>query len=128
MKTKELLTIEFRYMDSKNEWHESKTITIGVFDTLTEAIQHGNKVLQELETKFDLHKFPDGTQAEKKRFGLNNGCFGLPTRLVSNQAYLKTQFDFYAKITQLVYVDLVDTLSVIEEANKRYKEHMRAQQ
>jgi len=43
---KELLTIEFRYHDkplSKDfGGHESKTITIGVYDTLDEAIIEGN--------------------------------------------------------------------------------------
>ena len=45
--TKELLTIEFRYRDKpksdSDSEHRSKTITIGVFDTLEEAIVEGNK-------------------------------------------------------------------------------------
>jgi hypothetical protein len=129
--TKELVTIEFRYLDKpKGDWdseHKSKTITIGVFDTLDEAIVEGNKVLELLESKFELHTFPDGRKANKDRFGKNNGCFGYPQRLVTDMAYLKTPFSFFAKIEQLKYADIEQTITEVVEAHKRYKEYEQAE-
>ena len=125
--TKELLTIEFRYRDKpKSEdfsGHESKTITLGVFDTLEEAIVEGNKALEVFEKNFKLHTFPDGRVANKDRFGKTNGCFGSATRLVTPLAYLKCPFDFYAKITKLNYADVEETITEVLEAEKRYKEY-----
>jgi hypothetical protein len=125
--TKELLTIEFRYQNvPKGEWdssHTTKTITIGVYDTLDEAIIEGNKVLELLESNFALHTFPDGRKANKERFGKNNGCFGYPNRLVTNLAYLRTPFSFFAKIEQLKYNDVEETITEVLEAGKRYKEY-----
>ena len=130
--TKELVSIEFRYMDKpKNEafsGHESKTITIGVYDTLDEAIIEGNKALEVLESKFKLHIFPDGREAKKDRFGKTNDCFGNPTRLITNLAYLKTPFEFYAQIKQLKFNDVEETIGEVLEAGKRYKEHKLSEQ
>jgi hypothetical protein len=125
--TKELLTIEFRYHDvPKGDWdssYKSKIITIGVFDTLDEAIIEGNKVLEVLENKFDIHTFPDGRKANKDRLGKNNGCFGSANRLVTNLAYLKTPFSFFVKIEKLTYADVEQTILSVLESEKRYKEH-----
>jgi len=125
--TKELLTIEFRYTDiSKGEFdteHKNTTITIGVFDTLEEAIVEGNKALQVFEKHFKIHVFPDGREAKKDRFSKNGGCFGSACRLVTPLAYLKTPFEFYAKITKLTYKDVEQTIIEVLEANKRYKEY-----
>ena len=125
--TKELVTIEFRYRDKpKGDWdssHTSKTITIGIYDTLDEAIIEGNKVLELLESKFELHTFPDGRKAKKERFGKNNGCLGYPNKLVTDMAYLRTPFNFFAKIEQLKYNDVEETITEVLEAGKRYKEY-----
>jgi len=121
--TKELVTIEFRYRDKPyNEHfsgHETKTITIGVFDTLDEAIVEGNKALEVFEKHFSLNT----AWNKKNRFGKNNGCFGSVTRLISPLAYLQCPFDFYAKITKLTYADVDKTITDVLEAGKRYKEH-----
>jgi len=125
--TKELVTIEFRYRDiPKGDWDsscKSKTITIGVFDTLDEAIVEGNKVLDVLESKFDIHTFPDGRKANKDRFGKNNGCFGSANRLVTDLAYLRTPFSFFVKIEKLTYADVGEIIAEVLDAGKRYKEH-----
>jgi hypothetical protein len=46
-KIKELVTLEFRYNDKPASYHHSsyrsKIITIGIFDTLEEAVNQGNK-------------------------------------------------------------------------------------
>jgi len=130
--TKELVTIEFRYRDKpKGEWdsgHPSKTITIGVFDTLDEAIVEGNKVLEILESKFDIHTFPDGRKANKEKFGKNNGCFGSANRLVTDLAYLRTPFSFFVKIEKLTYGEVETIITEVLDAGKRYKEHKLTEQ
>jgi hypothetical protein len=109
METKQLLTVEFRYNDKENN-QICKTITIGVYDTLNEAIVEGNKQLELLESKFSLHKFPNGKEANKNRFSLNGGCYGSKKTLVTNLAYLKTPFDFFFKITELKYSNILDVI------------------
>lgn len=127
MKNKHLLTIEFRYKDvPKGDWdsgHKSKTITVGVFDTFDEAIKEGNTALEILESKFPLHRFPQGHYASKERFSKNGGCFGYPKRLVTEMSYLKTPFNFYAKITELKYNDVEETIDQILKSIRDYKEY-----
>jgi len=121
--TKELLTIEFRYHDApKGEYdcdYKSKEITIGVFDTLDEAIVEGNKALEVFEKRFKLN----AAHNRKDRFSKTGGCFGYPQRLITALGYLQTPFDFYAKITQLKYNDVDETIAEVLEAGKRYKQY-----
>lgn len=119
---KHLVTIEFRYTTKFiNEYKETenksknKTITIGLFDTLEEAIIEGNKSLEVLESHFPLHTYPSGDKAKKNRF-CKNYIFGQPNKLVTNLAYLKTPFEFFAKIQTLYYANTNDAiLSVLSE-------------
>lgn len=120
---KYLCTIEFRYT-SKREYssggnmHINKTITIGVYDTIEDAIIQGNKSLEVLENKFKLHSFSDGQNAIKERFSKNGAPFGGFRNLVTNLAYLKTPFSFYAKIDTLHHEDLEQTISdVLNDLN-----------
>lgn len=121
--TKELVTIEFRYLDKPRSEHfsgnETKTITIGVFDTLDEAIIEGNKALEVFEKHFKLN----AAWNTKKRFSKNGGCFGSAERLISDLAYLQAPFTFFAKITQLKYNDVEETILEVLEAGKRYKKY-----
>jgi len=121
--TKELLTIEFRYSDVAKGEHDSdyktKRITIGVYDTLDEAIVEGNKALEVFEKHFKLN--PNWNT--KDRFSKNGGCFGEPKRLITALAYLQTPFDFYAKITKLTYGDVDETIGEVLGAVKRYNEY-----
>ena len=106
---KYLVTIEFRYK-SVTRFNEPtftfKTVTIGVYDDFKYACEQGNTLIRELERRFDLHVFPDGTTAPKERFSKNGGCFGSKKTLITNSAYLKTPFQFYAKIDTLTYLDV----------------------
>lgn len=124
--TKELLTIEFRYHDSPKSDHDcdykSKRITIGVYDTLEEAIVEGNKAMEVFEKHFKLNP----NYNRKDRFSKNGGCFGEPKRLITALGYLQTQFDFYAKITQLKYGDVEETIAEVLEATKRYKKYKKS--
>lgn len=120
-----LVTIEFRYKrvppsDIYSE-HTSKTITIGVFDTFDEACINGNKALEALEARFALHRYPSGECAKKDRFSLHGGPFRSKVNLVTNGAYLKTPFAFYAKITELNYEDVEVCVDGILDEIKEYR-------
>jgi hypothetical protein len=121
---KYLVTIEFRYSDvpkfENGGTSNSKTTTIGVYDSIDEAIEKGNEALEKLESKFAIHTFPNGRKAKKERFSKNGGCFGTANTLVTNLAYLQTPFEFYAKITTLKHLDLEETLFNLIEARNRY--------
>ena len=110
--TKELLTIEFRYHEvPKSEYsggYVSKTITIGVYDTLEEAVKEGNKVLNELSSKF---KFRDS-------FGINNGVFGTANRLVCD---FRGYPQVFCKIEQLKYDDISKVMDEVFESEEKYR-------
>lgn len=118
---KYLVTIEFRYLDAPKGDHDSssksKTITIGVFDDVDVAHTEGNKALEVLESKFPLNS----NYNTKERFSKNGGCFGTPNHLISDLAYLRTPFSFFAKVTTLNILDVNDTITEVLEAGKRYK-------
>lgn len=118
---KELLTIEFRYHDVPTGEYDggsrTKTITIGVFDTIEEAIIAGNKALEVFEEHFKLNT----AWNKKRRFSKSGGCFGSTERLITPLAYLQCPFDFYAKITPLKYADVQLTILEVLTATERYK-------
>lgn len=118
MKTKQLLTVEFRFTNKRRGDYKTRTVTIGVYDTFEEVMIEGYKQLELLESTFPLHKFPSGKQANKERFSLNGGAFGTKKTLITNLAYLKTPFDFYFKITELKYLSLEDSLLLVMEDMK----------
>ena len=59
-----LVRIEFRQSDAPKTVDEytskNKKVTIGVYDTFAEACENGNNLLKILESKFELHQYPDG--------------------------------------------------------------------
>lgn len=91
--TKELLTIEFRTSST------TQTITVGVFDTLVEAVAAGNDALVILSKRFEVRT--------DDKFVLSNR-FGVPTKLVSNTFYPTNGVEFFAKITTLSFVEDLD--------------------
>ena len=124
---KYLLTIEFRYKEIPkldfHSGHKSNTITIGVFDSFETACVEGNKLLENLESKFPLHVFPNGRgPAKKERFSKNGGAFGSVKNLITNMAYLKTPFEFYAEIDTLNLDDVESTVNNILNLVDKYKE------
>lgn len=110
---KELLTIEFRYHEvPKSEYsceYVSKTITIGVYDTLEEAVKEGNKVLNELSSKF---KFSE-------TFGLHNSLWGTATRLVCD--YSHCDVEVFCEIEQLKYDDIRKVMDEVFESEEKYR-------
>ena len=122
---KYLVKIEFRYSDAPKTEDEytskNKMITIGVYDTFAEACENGNNLLKILESKFELHQYPDGSKAKKERFSKNGGILGGKKTLVASLAYLKTPFEFYAKIETLEYSPIDEVIEDVVSASKRYK-------
>ena len=122
-----LVTFEFRYNhtpDKLDITSSTKIITVGVYNTFQNACTCGNNELEKLENIFKIHTFPSGLRAKKERFSLNGGCFGSKVILISNLAYLKTPFDFYAKITTLNHSSVeteAKTLTNLENEYKRFK-------
>ena len=115
---KYLITIEYRYTskrtyESGNNITSNKTITIGIFDDFDTACIEGNKALEVLESKFNIHTYPDGRTAIKERFSKNGGCFGSKNTLVTDLAYLKTPFSFFAKITTLNFESVEDSVNEV---------------
>lgn len=118
---KYLLTFEFRYSDAPKHdddyTNRNKTITIGVYDDFENACKEGNKNLEILEDNFKLNP----NYNRKERFSKNGGCFGSKKNLITNLAYLKTPFEFYAKITTLRYDSIGDTIDIVIDSVKRYR-------
>lgn len=121
---KYLVRIEFRYSDAPETedgyTSKNKRVTIGVYDTFEDACKSGNNLLEVLESKFELHQYPDGSKASKERFSKNGGSFGSKKNLVTNLAYLKTPFEFYAKIETLEYSPIDEVIENVVNASKRY--------
>lgn len=113
---KELLTIEFRYHDQPedviNSVCRNKIITIGIFDTLEQAIEKGNKALEILSKHFQVRS--------DDKFQLHD-LFGSPCRLVTNCCYPTNGIQYFAKITPLKFDDLSNTIKETFEAYRRYK-------
>lgn len=115
---KELLKIEFRYHDEPNWKHDSgarkKTITIGIYDTLEEAVEEGNKVMKVLSEYFEIRA--------EDRFAVH-GLFGNPDRLVSNTCYITKGVEYFADIITLNFDDLSEAIAETFEAYDRYKQY-----
>ena len=126
-----LVNIEFRYSDApKDERYstiKNKTITIGVYDDFDEACKNGNIALEHLESRFKLHVFPSGAKASKERFSKKGGCFGSKKTLISDIAYLKTPFRFFAKITTLKHDPVKSTIDSVLESVDRYREYKKTE-
>lgn len=120
--TKELLQIEFRYRDAPNDDGidscKSKTVTVGVYDTLEEAVKAGNTTLEMMKTCFEIR--PDD------RFAVH-GLFGRPTRLVTNCCYSRDRVKYFAKIQKLDFAPVADYISEAFEAVARFKEYEKKQ-
>lgn len=116
---KEILTIEFRYKDAPeyeaDSEHKTKTLTIGIFDTLEEAVEKGNELLNILSKTFEVRS--------NDVFSLHGSFGGYPKRLVTNCSYPTKQIQYFAKISKLEFLDLQETIDQTFEARKRYEQY-----
>jgi len=114
--TKELLDVEFSYhVVPASDLHsdrESKTVTIGIYDNIEDAVNDGNKILKRLGRKF---RFNDSFKT--------NGLFGRPTRLVCDFGTNKG-VEVFVHIRQLVIDDIdkvMDTAFANQTAYMKWK-------
>lgn len=116
--TREILKVEFRYHDRPNAngigEFPSKTITIGIYDTLSDAIEAGNKLLETLSKTFEVRS--------DDKFILNH-YYGSPNRLVTNTCYPTKGIEYFAKIEELNFDSVTDTINETFKAYERYKEY-----
>ena len=115
---KYIVKVEFRYRaipksdsiyasDSYN-----KEVTIGIYDTIDDAIKQGNQALETLKTKFN---FADC-------FSKNGGIFGSPNKLVCN-FNSKNKPQFFAKIETLHFDDLASVMNEVFSANEKWEQN-----
>ncbi len=120
---KRLVTIELRYEDRPvNEdvgGYTTRTITIGIYDTLDEAIEQGNKAIELLSKYFEV-RCDD--------YFVKNALFGMPRTLVSNCCYRTQQIAYFAKITPLHFDDLEAAVKEAFAARERYKKYQQENQ
>ena len=111
---KQLLAVEFRYQDKPDDigstCHE-KTITIGIYDTIKEAVEEGNKVIKIISKYFEVRS--------DDKFEVH-GLFGFPHRLVSNCCYTTKGISYFAKITELCFDELEETIKEVFNSAERY--------
>ena len=97
-----LLQVELRYCSiPKSEYgaeHNFEYTTIGIYDTITEACNKGNEILDRIIVKHNLKVY-------REKFGEHNGCFGRPNLLVTN-CCSSDKIKYFAQITRLRFLDL----------------------
>lgn len=116
--SKQLVTVELRYEDEPvNEdvgGYKTCTITVGIYDTLDEAIEQGNKVIKLLSKYFEVRS---------DDYFVKNALFGAPRTLVSNCCYRTQQIAYFAKIIPLHFDDLEEAIKEAFAARERYKRY-----
>lgn len=112
---KYIVKIEFRYkaIPKSDSFYASdccnKEITIGIYNSLDEAIKQGNKSLEVLKTKF---RFNDC-------FSKYGGIFGKPNKLVCNFEH-RNKPQFFAKIETLHFDGLASVMEDVFNANEKW--------
>lgn len=116
---KELVKIEFRYSDKPDDdgfgEYKSKTVTIGIYDTIKEAIEIANKTL-ELLKKYNF-------EIRSNDYFKEDDLFDQPTRLVSNCCYPTNRISYFLSIIKLEFSNLEDVIKEIFKASERYEEY-----
>lgn len=112
---KELLTVEFRYYSiPKSDLfsaYSTKKITIGIFDSIEDAVKEGNIIIDQLSNVFEVRS---GDRFRAK------GLFGSPDRLVTNTCYPTNGIQYFAKITSLSFDNLNDCIDEVFASTKNY--------
>ena len=111
---KQLLTVEFRYLDkpAQRSEHRTQIITVGIYDTIEQAVIEGNKIIDMLSQHFEVR-----TEDKFKVKGL----WGLPEKLVTNTCYPTNRIEYFAKITTLKFDDINNVIQETFKAAKRYE-------
>lgn len=115
---KYLVQIEFRYKAmpkytspyaSNGYSNYNRKITIGIFDSMDEAIKQGNESLRVLKTKFSFNDY----------FFKNGGVFGTAKTLVCNFEN-RNKPQFFAEIKTLHFDDLISVMEDVFNENEKW--------
>lgn len=112
---KYIVQIEFRYkaIPKSDSPYASdcynKKITIGIYDSIDEAIKEGNKSLDVLKAKFSFNDC----------FSKNGGIFGTANKLVCNFEN-RNKPQFFATIETLHFDDLASVMEDVFDANEKW--------
>lgn len=108
--TKQLVTIEFRYKCVPNSdlcsCHRQKTITVGIYDTIEEAVAEGNKAVNKLLKNYKI-----------------NGEFNVKDSLGVSNRIVTDYTNVFAKITELKFDDVEATMNEVAESNAKFIEY-----
>ena len=87
----------------------NRTITIGIYDSIDEAIKQGNKSLDVLKAKFSFNDW----------FSKHGGPFGSANKLVCNFDN-RNKPQFFAKTETLHFDDLASVMEDVFNANEKW--------
>lgn len=112
--TKQLLKVEFRYHKIPTSEFGcdsvTKEITIGIYDTLEDAVKKGNEVLATLSKHFQV----------REKFEVR-GFLGSPNKLVTNTCYPTEGIQYFASIETLEFEDdLENTINEVFNTTRKY--------
>ena len=117
---KYLVQIEFRYKTIPKIHRPyisdcyNKTITIGIYDSIDEAIKQGNKSLEVLKAKFSFNEC----------FSKNGSIFGTPKTFVC-KFNTQNKPEFFATIKTLLFDDLASVMEDVFNANEKWLQKRR---
>ena len=96
---RERLEIELRYyaLQDDSVVYHNPTITVGIYDTIEEAVAAGNEMLVTLSKYFKV-RVGDTFKV--------NGLLGYPDRLVSNCCYRTNGVVYFARIVRMEFADV----------------------
>lgn len=115
-----LVTIEFRYSDEPTSYGSTYRIeknTVGVYNTIEEALKNADFVCETLESRFPLNENYNTKQRLNKRL-----------HFMSNLGYIRTPFDFYLRIETLSYKHIDNAIDEAIEAKERYIKYRQTQE
>ena len=100
--------IEFRYcwqdVDDETQY-KSELCTIGVYNTIEDAVREGNKELEKIDSRFPLNP----NYNVKRRFE-TRPRFG---NLITELDWVRTPFQIFANIVELKHKDITATIDNI---------------
>ena len=112
---KYIVTIEFRYgVIPKSEYHtdsNSRTITLGIYDNLRDAIDDGNTALNKLKKYFCF----------REKFS-ETGFLGIPKTLVVDLSRKKTGVSVFCQITTLDLDNLETAMEEVVKIDQEYRQ------
>lgn len=108
MKKIYVITADFRYRSSEDDWKKDKIFCIGICKTADEAVEKGNEALDYVERRIG-NKF-------REKFSLNGSCFGSKQFLVAdtNVKCKGNCMEIFVEITEYIKRNMRDVLTEVK--------------